>query len=274
MWKRIVVILAGPTVNLVLAFLLLAGIFYFNGYAEPSTRLGAIEPNYPAATALKAGDELVAVDGVRGDQEALARQIGTHTCAEDPPTPGCKAAEPARVTVIRDGTERSFSLAPIYDAAADPPRTRLGFGFEQVQRDAGVVKAAELSVDTMWAVTSATVSTIAGIFEADKREELGSVVGAYEATRQSIEFSTTRAIFLLAVVSLSLGIINLFPFLPLDGGHIFWALAEKVRGKAIPFAVMERAGFIGFALVIGLFVIGLTNDIGRLTGDGFGVPTR
>ena len=73
------------------------------------------------------------------------------------------------------------------------------------------------------------------------------------------------------MISLSLGIINLFPFLPLDGGHIFWALAEKVRGRAIPFSVMERAGFIGFALVIGLFVIGLTNDIGRLTGEGFQV---
>jgi regulator of sigma E protease len=97
------------------------------------------------------------------------------------------------------------------------------------------------------------------------------VVGAYEATRQSFEFSTTRAISLLAIISLSLGVINLFPFLPLDGGHIFWAVAEKVRGRAIPFAVMERAGFIGFALVIGLFMIGLTNDIGRLTGEGFNV---
>ena len=77
--------------------------------------------------------------------------------------------------------------------------------------------------------------------------------------------------FLLALISLSLGIINLFPFLPLDGGHIFWALAEKVRGRAIPFRVMERAGFIGFALVIALFMVGLTNDIGRLTGEGFQV---
>jgi regulator of sigma E protease len=79
-------------------------------------------------------------------------------------------------------------------------------------------------------------------------------------------------VFLLAVISLSLGVINLFPFLPLDGGHIFWALAEKVRGRAIPFAVMERAGFIGFALVIGLFVIGLSNDIGRISGNGFQGP--
>ena len=77
---------------------------------------------------------------------------------------------------------------------------------------------------------------------------------------------------MLAIISLSLAIINLFPFLPLDGGHIFWALAEKVRGKAIPFSVMERAGVFGFMLVMFLFPVGLSNDIGRLTsGEGFGV---
>jgi regulator of sigma E protease len=70
---------------------------------------------------------------------------------------------------------------------------------------------------------------------------------------------------------LSLAIINLFPFLPLDGGHIFCSLVEKVRGKPVPFSVMERAGVIGFALVLLLFVVGLTNDIGRLTGEGFNV---
>jgi regulator of sigma E protease len=120
-------------------------------------------------------------------------------------------------------------------------------------------------------VTSLTVSTIAGIFQAEKRKEISGVVGSYEATRQSIDISLTRALLLLAVISLSLGVINLFPFLPLDGGHIFWALAEKVRGRAIPFSVMERAGFVGFALVMALFLIGFTNDIGRLTGEGFNV---
>ena len=65
---------------------------------------------------------------------------------------------------------------------------------------------------------------------------------------------------------------NLFPFLPLDGGHIFWALAEKLRGRPIPFALLERASVVGFVLVMFLFVIGFSNDIGRLTGDGFGTP--
>ena len=65
--------------------------------------------------------------------------------------------------------------------------------------------------------------------------------------------------------------INLFPFLPLDGGHIFWSVVEKVRGRPVAFATMERASVVGFALVMVLFVIGLTNDIGRLTGEGFDV---
>ena len=67
-----------------------------------------------------------------------------------------------------------------------------------------------------------------------------------------------QALFILALISLSLAVVNLFPFLPLDGGHIFWALAEKVRGRPIPFAVMERASVVGFVLVVFLFVIGLS----------------
>ena len=96
-------------------------------------------------------------------------------------------------------------------------------------------------------------------------------MGSYETTRQVILDDLADVIGIMAIISLSLAIINLFPFLPLDGGHIFWAIVEKVRRKPVPFAVMERAGVIGFMLVIGLFFIGLTNDIDRLSGEGFEV---
>ena len=76
---------------------------------------------------------------------------------------------------------------------------------------------------------------------------------------------------ILALISLSLAIVNLFPFLPLDGGHIFWAVVELVRRKPVPLDVMERSSIIGFMLVAVIFVIGLSNDIGRLSGDGFSV---
>jgi regulator of sigma E protease len=124
----------------------------------------------------------------------------------------------------------------------------------------------------MWRVTKLTVTSIVRVFYDSKaRSEVSGVVGSYEATRQSFEFDTTRALNVLAIISLSLAVVNLFPFLPLDGGHIFWAVAEKLRGRPIPFSIMERASVVGFMLVAILFAIGLTNDIGRLTGEGFNV---
>ena len=76
---------------------------------------------------------------------------------------------------------------------------------------------------------------------------------------------------LLALVSLSLGLINLLPILPLDGGHIFWALVEKLRGKPVSLQVMERADRDRLRARVILLFIGLSNDIGRLNGEGFDV---
>jgi regulator of sigma E protease len=121
----------------------------------------------------------------------------------------------------------------------------------------------------MWAVTKGTVQAIVRIFDPKQREQISGVVGSYQITQQAFRFDVRRALALLAVISLSLAIINLFPFLPLDGGHVFWSLVEKIRGRPVPFRVMEQAGVLGFILVIFLFFIGLSNDIGRLTGGGF-----
>jgi regulator of sigma E protease len=120
-------------------------------------------------------------------------------------------------------------------------------------------------------VSTSTVSAIARIFEPQERSQLHGVVGVYSVTQESFATSPSLALQVLALISLSLGVINLFPFLPLDGGHIFWALAEKVRGRRISVAVMERAGFVGAALILMLFVIGLSNDISTLAGKGFNI---
>ena len=272
-WKRIVVILAGPVVNIVLAFVILAGLYWATigdpREAKATNRIVTVSKDTPAAAVLKPGDRILAVDGRSGDPAALRKQIASHTCAGEPED-GCKAAEPAVLVIQRGDARVTVKASPEYNAEADRPL--LGFAFGSTEPPpVGPVTAAELSGRAMWNFTSATVSTIAQIFKPEKREQISGVVGSYEVTRQSIEVGPTEALFLLAVISLSLGVINLFPFLPLDGGHIFWALAEKVRGRAIPFSVMERAGFVGFALVIMLFFIGFTNEIGRLTGEGFGV---
>jgi regulator of sigma E protease len=124
----------------------------------------------------------------------------------------------------------------------------------------------------LWSVTKQTVGVIVRVFEPQERKQLHGVVGGYTVAQESFSHSMTQALEVLALISLSLGIINLFPFLPLDGGHVFWAVAEKIRGKRIPFSVMERAGAVGFVLILLIFVIGLSNDISTLTGKGFNVP--
>jgi regulator of sigma E protease len=124
-----------------------------------------------------------------------------------------------------------------------------------------------VSLDTMWTVTKGTISVIVRVFDPEEREKLSGVVYSSKRLQEGFSFDVVDAVGILAIISLSLAVVNLFPFLPLDGGHIFWALAEKVRGRPIPFEVMERSMAIGFVLVITLFFIGLSNDINRLQGD-------
>ena len=266
-WKRVVVILAGPAMNLLIAFLIVWGLFLANGEAVPIKRVLAVQ-KAPAAGVLRPGDYIISVDGVSGSPEALRNQLATHRC------PGlqvnnCVAATPARVVVGRGGRDLTFELRPRY--SAQDHRPLLGFAFDEGHKSVGPGKAASLTVSGLWTVTKQTMSVVARIFEPQARRQLHGVVGGYTVTQESFAHNTTLALQVLALISLSLAVINLFPFLPLDGGHVFWALAEKVRGRRIPFEVMERAGAIGFVLIVLVFVIGLSNDISTLTGKGFNV---
>jgi regulator of sigma E protease len=263
-WQRVVVIAAGPVMNLLIAFLIFFGLAF--GAHELTSRVADTAPGSPAARVLKPGDRIISVDGVRGDQTDLARQISKHRCAGKP-QPGCRARTPTVVTVERGGQIVTIRVRPRYDP--DQGRTLIGFSFATRPLNPGVGEAADTSVDLMWAVTKGTVEAIVRIFDPEQREQITGVVGSYEITRQAIEFDTRRALAVLGVISLSLAIFNLFPFLPLDGGHIFWSLVEKLRGRPVPYRIMEQSGVLGFLLVITLAVIGLSNDIGRLTGEGF-----
>jgi regulator of sigma E protease len=269
-WKRIVVIAAGPAVNLVLAFVILALFFGFRGWQEPSRTVAEITPRSPAAEVLRPGDQLVAVDGKRGEPDELRRQISRHRCLGEQ-VQGCRAAEPADVTIRRGGRERTVEVFPRFDERAGRPL--IGFAFDSREvASPGAGESAVKALDTMWYVTSETVSVIGRLFvSAEARDEVSGVVGSYESTRRAFKVDLGGAIFILGLISLSLAVVNLFPFLPLDGGHIFWALAEKIRGKAVPFEIMERASVVGILLVLLLFGIGLENDLYRISNDELGV---
>ncbi len=273
-WKRIFVIGAGPAVNIVLAF----AILFVLGFSlrEPSTVVGPRDVGFPAAKVLRSGDKLVSVDGhafpnrsVTDRLEGWSTLIASHRCAGKQ-TEHCVAKTPVALVVERGDRTRSLEVKPIYDPVSK--KTRIGFGYRPgpfESQSAGA--AANFAVDRIWQVTSGTVSTFAQIFKPEKREQLSGVVGVSDVANQTIDIGWRESLFLLAIVSLSLGLINLFPFLPLDGGHILWSIVEKIRGTPVSLRTMERAGAVGFLLVSAIAMIGLSNDIGRITGDGFNV---
>ena len=267
-WKRVTVILAGPMMNLLIAFVIVWALFMSNGQTVPGKNVAVVEGGTPAAHVLRPGDEVVSVDGVSGSETAIRDQIATHRCA-GAQSNGCLSSTPAHVVVRRDGKLYTFEITPRYNSSEGRPL--LGFEFGSIQQSVGPAHAASLTVSGLWDVTKQTVGAVGRIFEPQERKQLSGIVGGYAVTQESFATSTTMALQVLALISLSLAIINLFPFLPLDGGHVFWAVAEKIRGKRIPFAVMERASVIGFALILMLFVIGLSNDISTLSGKGFNV---
>lgn len=274
-WKRIVVVAAGPAVNIVLAFLILFGVYLVSGKQEGERSIEQVEPRTPAAKVLQSGDKILAIDGHSfpgmSSNERLSEfseTVRSHKCAGKQ-TDGCAAATPVKLRFERNGSIRTVSVFPRYDKELG--YMRIGFRYDIRTIEIGPGAAASEAGNAIWSVATGTFHVFTHLFEEKQRKQVSGVVGISDVGHQVIEKGLERALLLLALVSLSLGLVNLLPILPLDGGHIFWSLVEKLRGEPVSLRVMERATVIGVALVLMLFFIGLSNDIGRITGEGFGV---
>jgi regulator of sigma E protease len=273
-WKRIVVIGAGPAVNIFLGFAILF-VVALTSASVASQTVHEVVPKTPATGVLKPGDTIVAVDGRRYpglDSEArvnrFREEIATHRCAGKQKD-GCIASTPVVLTIKRNAQVKHLQVKPEYSAAAG--QALVGFSFDSKPVDIGVGAAISRAGNFGWLVVTETSKRFARIFDPKERKEISGIVGVSDVGHQTVELGAAAALTFLALISLSLGLINLFPFLPLDGGHIFWSLVEKVRGRPVSLRVMELASVVGLILVAMLVVIGLTNDIGRLTGEGFHV---
>lgn len=275
-WKRVVVIAAGPAVNLVIAFLL-AWVFFIGtkvhdvttpqGNTISTDTVGAITVGSPAQGQFKLGDQVISVDGVKGGPGVVHAVIARHTCVGAAKVNGCQAATPVTIVVRRDGALKTLHLRPRWSSAYK--EMLVGITYMNKTAPNTVAWSAGQSVVGMWRVTKETVSVLAQIFKPAERKQLHSIVGGLVITSQAIAAGWTTGVERIALISLALGLINLLPLLPFDGGHIFWAIAEKLRGRRIPYKVMERATVVGFAVVALLLVIGLSNDISTLAGSGF-----
>jgi regulator of sigma E protease len=278
-WKRIVVILAGPGVNLLIAFALFWGILASNSLNGaltlerlnpsiptliPSTSIAAIEKSEPAEGVLHAGDRILAVDGRRASVSEAMAAISSHRCA-GALVNGCTAATPVQLTIRRDGKVRTLSIRPRYDSTLK--RMLIGFDFGAAVKPVGVFAAGGVALHEMWVSTTSMFTNLGKAFTSAKaRGQVRSVIGITEVAHETVVAGAGYALVFAGFISLVLAVLNLLPFLPLDGGHILWSVGEKVRGRRISLAAMYRYSTVGILLLAFLVINGISNDIGHLGG--------
>jgi regulator of sigma E protease len=250
-WKKIAVIFAGPGTNLLLAIVLFAAVFmvgsgaYRLGFAlqpkgqDATAVVASVLPGHPAEQAgLQARDRIVAIDG-----KAVA------TGNSIPDLVGASNGRALTLTVVRNGRRVVLQPArPLKDTGESVP-TAVG---KSLQVTGDVTKEIGLS--------------LANLVHGQGRKDISSPVGIVRGSQQAIDEGARAYLGVLGLISLSLALLNLLPLLPLDGGHIAFSAIEAVRRRAVPRAVYERASAIGIMLVLLLFFIGLSNDLGGGAG--------
>ena len=113
-------------------------------------------------------------------------------------------------------------------------------------------------------VTKEIGSSLGRMVHGQGRKDISSPVGIVQASSDQLQHGWLDYLSVLGLISLSLALLNLLPLLPLDGGHIAFSIIEGVRGRAVRREIYERVSAVGIVFVLLLFVIGLSNDIGRL----------
>jgi regulator of sigma E protease len=278
-WKRIVVILAGPGVNLLIAFALFWAILASNSFTGAntlenlnpsihtlvtSTSVAGIDKGEPAEGTLRPGDRILAVDGRRASVSEAMAAISSHRCA-GALVNDCTAATPVQLTIRRAGHVQTLSIRPRYNATLK--RMLIGFDFGAAVKPVGVFAAVGVALHEMWVTTTSMFTNLGRAFTSAKaRKQVSSVIGITKVAHETVVAGAGYALVFAGFISLVLAVLNLLPFLPLDGGHILWSVGEKVRGRRISLAAMYRYSTVGIVLLVFLVINGISNDIGHLGG--------
>jgi len=248
-WKKVAVIFAGPGTNLLFAIILFFLLFLLVG-GKATRTIELVENGLPAQTAgLRPGDQIVAINGARVRPDRISRTITS------------SKGHPLTVTVRRDG--RLIRIGPVQPKVIDGAY-RLGFRLKA--EPLGPAASLWQSLRVTGLVTKEIGASLSRLVQGNKKE-VSSPVGIVEGSSQAIKQGFETYLWVLGLLNLSLALLNLLPLLPLDGGHIAFSVIEGVRGRAVGREVYERASAVGIALVLLLFFIGLSNDVGRIGGN-------
>ena len=247
-WKRVAAIAAGPVANIVLAIVIFT-VLYMTAAGKATTTIERVAEGSPAVAAgLQAGDRLVSIDGTRVSADEISRVISG------------SGGDPITVVVARGG-ER-VTLPPTRPELMDGSY-RLGFVL--AGEGLPLPQATGEAFVLTGRVTREIGKSLGRLVQGEGRNDISSPVGIVQGSSDAAKEGPQSFFFVLGLISLSVALLNLLPFLPLDGGHIVFAIVEGIRGRAVRRELYERVSVIGIGIVLLLFITGLSNDIDRLS---------
>ncbi len=258
--QRAWVIVAGPLANLVLGFVVLL-VIMLTGEHRLKAEIGAVMPNMPAAGVLEKGDVVTALDGITVDDwDTVQTYISEH------------ADTPISVTLDRGGQPQIVTLTPQMTQFKDLLGDEHKVGRVGIAPSYGTFVVTHSPVDAIgraaertWELTSLTVLSLWKLMiGAVAPDNLTGPLGIANMTGQAANSGMFALLMFMAVISINLFIVNLFPLPVLDGGHLVFLALEKIRGKPLGAMAQEWAMRAGLAMIILLVLYSTANDTKRL----------
>jgi regulator of sigma E protease len=264
--RRAAIVIAGPLANFVLAIVIFAGIFMLYGKQSMSARVDAVQPDSAAAAAgFQPGDLVIAINGHPVESFADMQRIVSTS-----------AGDTLAVTVERSGTEITLKATPALKEVKDTFGNVHRIGILGISRSMGAAdmklqpvpppQAVWMGVEETWFVVDRTLSYIAGVIVGrEAADQLGGPIRIAQMSGQVATMGFVALIHLAAVLSVSIGLLNLFPIPLLDGGHLLFYGIEALRGRPLSERAQEVGFRIGLAIVLMLMIFATFNDIMHLT---------
>jgi len=259
---RAAVVAAGPIANFILAIAIFAAIFMIVGKQSTSARVDTVQPNSAAAAAgFLPGDLVISIDGSKIADFADMQRIVS-----------ISAGEPLTVVVERGGVPVTLHATPelreIKDNFGNTHRLGvLGISRSMAPGDVktqkmGPVQAVIAGAQETWFVVDRTLAYIGGVFAGrETAKELGGPIRIAQVSGEVATAGFAALMHLTAVLSVSIGLLNLFPIPLLDGGHLLFYGIEAVRGRPLSERAQEVGFRIGLAIVVMLMIFATFNDI-------------
>jgi len=266
--RRIAIVAAGPIASLLLAIIIFSGGFMLYGRQVTVPRVAEVQPNSPAAAAgFLPGDIVLAVDGAKVEGfDDLIRITSAST------------EQVLKITIDRHGSrlvlEATPALREVRDVFGNVTRTgQLGLRRSAAAADTAVerpgpIRSVELGVAQTWFIASQTLRYLFKVFVGrEGLDQLGGPVKIAQISGQAATFGFAALVQLAAILSASVGLINLFPIPALDGGHILFYAIEAGRGRPVSPNAQKWGMRIGVSLVLALMLFTTVSDVLRLSAS-------